>query len=155
MCGRFTLSASPEVIERAFGLDETPQLAPRFNIAPDQAILTLRREDGSRLAEMMRWGLVPSWAKDRSKLPKMINARAETIATKPAYRTSFRRRRCLILADGFYEWKPHPKRRKPHHVRLSGGELFGFAGLYEHSPVFRALRDANFFVMDQIVKRKD
>jgi putative SOS response-associated peptidase YedK len=135
MCGRFTLHTERELLARRFEvkLEGVEDLAPRYNIAPAQSILTVRRHDDSRLAEMMLWGLVPAWAKDRSKLPKMINARVETAATKPAYRGSFRRQRCLILADGFYEWQAHPgpmRGKTPYWISLESGEPFAMAGLW-------------------------
>ena len=135
MCGRFTLHTERELVARRFevSLDGVESLAPRYNIAPAQAILTVHTEDSTRRAEMMHWGLIPAWAKDRSKLPKMINARVETAASKPAYRSSFRRQRCLILADGFYEWQAPalPRHSKtPYWISLAGGEPFAMAGLW-------------------------
>ena len=133
MCGRFTLATSAQEVAEHFGLTEVPALSPRYNIAPAQSIAVVRRpeSDEAPLLELRRWGLIPSWAKDPGIGSRMINARLETAAEKPAFRAAFRRRRCLVPADGFYEWKPHPKRRRPHHVRLATGELFGLAGLFE------------------------
>ena len=135
MCGRFTLHTEKEILSRRFefALEDLAELVPRYNIAPTQSILTLHGGAGSRQAEMMHWGLVPGWTRDRAKLPKMINARVETVASKPSYRESFRHRRCLILADGFYEWQawPAPLRGKtPHWISLSSGEPFSMAGLW-------------------------
>ncbi len=135
MCGRFTLHTEKELLARRFEvkLDGVEGFGPRYNIAPSQSILTVHTRGHERVAELMEWGLVPSWAKDRSKLPKMINARVETVASKPAYRDSFRRRRCLILADGFYEWQAHtgPMRGKtPYWIALESGEPFAMAGLW-------------------------
>jgi putative SOS response-associated peptidase YedK len=133
MCGRFTLATSARQVAEHFGLAEVPELSPRYNIAPNQSIAIVRRttEREAPILEFRRWGLIPSWAKDPGIGSRMINARAETAAEKPAFRAAFRRRRCLVPADGFYEWKPHPKRRRPHHVRLAAGELFSLAGLFE------------------------
>ena len=133
MCGRFTLTTSPQQVAEHFGLAEIPELSPRYNIAPTQAVAVVRGTGADRapVFELRRWGLIPSWAKDPGIGSRMINARIETAAEKPAFRAAFRRRRCLVPADGFYEWKAHPKRRRPHHVRLADGELFGLAGLFE------------------------
>jgi len=133
MCGRFSLATSAQQVAEHFGLTEVPALSPRYNIAPAQSIAAVRRADDrqTRILELRRWGLVPAWARDPGIGSRMINARVETAAEKPAFRAAFRRRRCLVPADGFYEWKPHPKRRRPHHVRLGGGDLFGLAGLFE------------------------
>ncbi len=133
MCGRFTLATSAQQVAEHFGLAEVPELSPRYNIAPTQSVAIVRRPgDGEApVLEFRRWGLIPSWAKDPGIGSRMINARLETAAEKPAFRAAFRRRRCLVPADGFYEWQPHPKRRRPHHVRLTEGELFGLAGLFE------------------------
>ena len=133
MCGRFTLATPAQEVAEHFGLGEVPALSPRYNIAPAQSIAVVRRSESDEvpLLEFRRWGLIPSWAKDPGIGSRMINARLETAAEKPAFRAPFRRRRCLVPADGFYEWKPHPKRRRPHHVRLATGELFGLAGLFE------------------------
>ena len=133
MCGRFTLATPAQEVAEHFGLTEVPALSPRYNIAPAQSIAVVRRPDSDEapLLELRRWGLIPSWAKDPGIGSRMINARLETAAEKPAFRAAFRRGRCLVPADGFYEWKPHPKRRRPHHVRLVTGELFGMAGLFE------------------------
>ena len=133
MCGRFTLTASPEVVERAFGLDETPQLRPRFNIAPGQDVATIQQGEGGRsVLALRRWGLVPFWAKDAKIGARLINARAETLDAKPSYREAFRRRRCLVPADGFYEWAAAGRGpRQPHWVARTDGACFAIAGLYE------------------------
>jgi putative SOS response-associated peptidase YedK len=135
MCGRFTLHTEKEVLARRFrvALDTVQGLEPRYNIAPSQRVLTIREADTRRLAESMRWGLVPSWAKDPSTLPSLINARKETVATKPSFRDAFRRRRCLIPADGFYEWQAPTglsKGKTPYWVSLPTGEPFALAGLW-------------------------
>jgi putative SOS response-associated peptidase YedK len=133
MCGRYSLATPAEQVAEHFGLAEVPALSPRYNIAPAQSVSIVRRpEQGEApILEFRRWGLIPAWAKDPGIGSRTINARVETAAEKPAFRAAFRRRRCLVPADGFYEWKPHPKRRRPHHVRLASGELFGMAGLFE------------------------
>ena len=105
--------------------------APRFNISPTQDVLTVRWEDGRNVGEYMRWGLIPSWAKDMSIGNRAINARAESLAERPIFRTALRRRRCLILADGFYEWTGKCKARQPMRIFLATGEPFAFAGLWE------------------------
>ena len=134
MCGRFTLTATPEDVAREFGLDEAPQLSPRFNIAPSQAIATisLERESGRRVLVPRRWGLIPGWAKDAKIGQRMINARIETLAEKPAFRAAFRARRCLVPADGFYEWAVRAGGAKlPHHMALPGRGCFAIAGVWE------------------------
>lgn len=132
MCGRYTLYTEREVLARRFEV-ELPELAPSYNVAPTQSVVAVRMRQGGRLAMTMRWGLVPFWAKDGEQLPQMINARVESVATRAAYRDSFRRRRCLILADGFYEWEKRlgPGRRKiPHWVRRADGDPFAMAGIW-------------------------
>jgi len=133
MCGRYTLATPAQQVAEHFGLDEVPELSPRYNIAPTQSVAVVRRSSDRQapVLELRRWGLIPPWAKDPAIGSRMINARLETVAEKPAFRAAFRRRRCLVPADGFYEWKPHPKRRRPHHIRLAAGQVFGFAGLFE------------------------
>ncbi|RMF93861.1 MAG: SOS response-associated peptidase [Planctomycetota bacterium] len=137
MCGRFTLRARPAAIVEHFALLPPDildglRLSPRFNIAPGQPVLSIRRDkDGARVPAMVRWGLVPHWAKDPSIGNRMINARAETLAEKPAYRTAFRRRRCLIPADGFYEWHKKDAAKQPYFFHKKDDGLFAFAGLWE------------------------
>lgn len=135
MCGRFTLSVNPEAVALAFDLDAIPDLTPRYNIAPTQstAVVRLSLGEEARVLEFMRWGLVPFWAKDPKIGNRMINARAETAASKPSFRAAFKRRRCLIPADGFYEWRREsadgPK--QPYRICLPDGGLFAMAGLWE------------------------
>lgn len=135
MCGRFSLAADLERIEHALQVRHLGlSLSPRFNIAPTQKVATLTSLDPPRL-EMLRWGLIPSWARDPGLGVRLINARAETVSSKPAFRSALAKRRCLILADGFYEWeqvgtKGRPG-RKPYHIRLVSGDPFAFAGLWE------------------------
>jgi putative SOS response-associated peptidase YedK len=134
MCGRFTLTTSPEELAEHFGLDEAPALPPRFNIAPGQPVATVARgAPGARPALALRlWGLIPPWAADRKISSRMINARIETVAEKPAFRDAFRLRRCLVPADGFYEWAAQGGRaRQPMHVALPGRRCFAIAGLWE------------------------
>lgn len=135
MCGRFTLHTEREVLARRFAvdMDAVDDLAPTYNVAPGQAILTVYAEGTERRAARMRWGLVPSWAKDPASLAPMINARGETVATRASYREPFRRRRCLIPADGFYEWGPGERgssSRRPFWISLATGEPFAMAGLW-------------------------
>lgn len=139
MCGRFTLTVSPQLIEEAFGLfDGLPEaIQPRYNIAPTQTVLALRRTEpaGTPTYCELRWGLVPSWADDLAIGNRMINARSEGIADKPSFRSAFKKRRCLVLADGFYEWQASaggPKTPKqPYHIHRPDRRPFAFAGLWE------------------------
>ncbi|MBE3071621.1 MAG: SOS response-associated peptidase [Acidobacteria bacterium] len=133
MCGRFTLTATPTDIKEAFPEVEVPSdLAPRFNIAPSQPVAVIANTGVNRV-ELYRWGLVPSWAKDPGIGDRLINARAETIAEKPSFRRVYRRRRCLVLADGFYEWRQEPGNRlkTPMYIRLASGRPFAFAGVWD------------------------
>jgi putative SOS response-associated peptidase YedK len=134
MCGRFTLRASTKAIVKAFHLSDAPDLKPRYNIAPTQQIASIRLDSatGTRQLSLLHWGLIPSWADDPSIGNRMINARAETVAVKPAFRSAFKKGRCLILADGFYEWKKTGKTKQPFYIRLKDDEPFAFAGLSEH-----------------------
>ena len=133
MCGRYTLKAGGQELSDLFGLSEEPDLEPRYNIAPTQQIPVVLEEASSdgRALEMMHWGLIPSWAKDPSIGARMINTRAETVSEKPSYRSAFKKRRCLIFADGFYEWARTDDGKQPYHLRLVSGGPFGFAGLWE------------------------
>ena len=135
MCGRFTLRTPAHRLAEAFGVDALPNLAPRYNIAPTQDVVAIRRGDDGRELAMLRWGLIPGWAKDPAIGARMINARAETVAEKPSFRAAFRQRRCLIAADGFYEWRKTaeaPKAPKqPYYIRLESDAPFAIAGLWE------------------------
>lgn len=133
MCGRYELHTHPAALALAFGLAFPPMIRPRYNIAPTQDIPVIRiGQSGARELAQVRWGLVPRWAKDPSIGARMINARAETIAEKPSFRTAFQRHRCLIPADGFYEWKQASSGGKqPIHVGMKDGRPFAFAGLTE------------------------
>ncbi|NDJ18897.1 SOS response-associated peptidase [Myxacorys almedinensis] len=131
MCGRFSQTHSAESIAKLFHLQTIPDWQPRYNIAPTQSIPAIVQSAQHREFKKFRWGLVPSWAKDVSIGSKLINARAETVAEKPSFRDAFRRRRCLILADGFYEWKTQSGQKQPFYIRLKDGSPFAFAGLWE------------------------
>jgi len=133
VCGRFTLTAPPAQVAELFDLDDVPDLRPRFNVAPGQDVATVSAaEGGGRELRLRRWGLVPGWARDPKLGSRMINARSETVAEKPAFRAAFRRRRCLVPADGFYEWAAGARGRKqPHHLRRADAAPFAFAGLWE------------------------
>lgn len=139
MCGRFTLTTSLADIELHFGLLPAPlpfkeMYRPRFNVAPGQNILTVVAVGAAELSRELRWhrwGLIPPWAKEPSIGYRMINARSETVAEKPSFRNAFRRRRCLVPADGFYEWRPEGRRKIPYRFRLRDGSLFALAGLWE------------------------
>lgn len=134
MCGRFVRSTDKDDLQNRFGFTD-PQgvlLKPRYNIAPSQMSLVVIVKDDQRVLKLMRWGLVPFWAKDEKIGYKMINARAEGINEKPSFRTPFKKRRCLVLADGFYEWqKPDKKSKIPYYFRLKSGAPFAFAGLWD------------------------
>lgn len=132
MCGRFALLTHAEALIERFGVEEViKRPEPRYNIAPSQDVTVVVQKETRQLTEM-RWGLVPSWATDVSIGNRMINARVETIAEKPAFRVAFKKRRCLILADGFYEWQKAGKVKVPTHIRLKTREPFAFAGIYEY-----------------------
>jgi putative SOS response-associated peptidase YedK len=135
MCGRFTLFSDGAELARLFGCGYDVPLSPRYNIAPGQPLLVVRHAEGAgpalRQMAMLRWGLIPSWASDANFGFKCINARSETAADKPAYRSAFRHRRCLILADGFFEWQKKGKEKLPFLFRLRDGAPFAFAGLWE------------------------
>jgi putative SOS response-associated peptidase YedK len=134
MCGRFTLRAPAGVIVEQFRLDSRPDVSPRYNIAPTQDVAVVRAAaDGTCALSPMRWGLVPSWSKDPKQGARMINARAETVAEKPAFRAAFKRRRCIVPADGYYEWQnTGGKHKQPYLFHLRDDRPFGFAGLWEH-----------------------
>ena len=134
MCGRFYLDVKREQLQEHYEVPEVPDdLIPRYNIAPSLDILAVRESPGHvREFARLHWGLIPSWAKEEKTHYSMINARAETVASKPAYRNAFRRRRCLIPASGFYEWKPEGKTKQPYAVEMKEHGLFSMAGLWEH-----------------------
>lgn len=133
MCGRFAFYSPSEATAALFGVSSSLTVVPRYNIAPTQFIAGIRRtEDEQSELVMLRWGLVPFWAKDPSIGNRMINARAETVAEKPSFRSAYRKRRCLILADGFYEWRKEGDQKTPYLISLADGSPFAFAGLWEN-----------------------
>jgi putative SOS response-associated peptidase YedK len=131
MCGRYTLTSAPEAIRALFRYDEQPNFPPRFNVAPTQPIGIVRLNEGKRQFALVRWGLLPSWVKDPKAFSLLINARGESVLDKPAFRNAMKRRRCLIPADGFYEWQAGAERKRPFYVRAKAGGLLAFAGLWE------------------------
>lgn len=134
MCGRFGLTRPERLDLQRLGVDALLPQAPRFNIAPGSQILAVRERDGGRIADLVRWGLIPSWARDPDIGSRLANARADTAFDKPAFRSAIRNRRCLIPADVFYEWQvvPGEKRKQPYAVRTRDGEPFAMAGLWEY-----------------------
>ncbi len=132
MCGRFTLTVDPAELQDLFSLSEPAPaaLTRRYNIAPTQPVAVIPNQEPRKL-ELFQWGLIPAWAKDPKIGNSLINARAETVAEKPAFRAAFRRRRCLVLADGFYEWKKTGKAKTPMYIQMKDGAPFAFAGLWE------------------------
>jgi putative SOS response-associated peptidase YedK len=133
MCGRFARHRRQEIIARFIDVDgDLPFLEPSFNIAPTQQVLAVRAAvDGGREMTTMRWGLIPSWAKDDSISAHTSNARAETLLEKPSFKNAFRSRRCLIPADGFYEWSKQGKEKIPYYLRMKSDQPLAFAGLWE------------------------
>ena len=132
MCGRYTRHASWRDLVEYFRILDDPRwnLEPRYNIAPTQQVLIIRNGDNGREPARVRWGLIPHWAKDKSIGNKLINARSETVAEKPSFRDAFKKRRCLVVADGFYEWRKEGAKKQPHLIRLKSGEPIAFAGLW-------------------------
>lgn len=133
MCGRFTRKENMKHVAELLGLPIPPPLAPRYNIAPSQLVACVRTNPDTSEREWveLKWGLVPSWAKDPSVGHKLINARGETVDEKPSFRKAFKQQRCLILADGFYEWKREGKTKQPYYISLKDNRPFAFAGLWE------------------------
>src|SRR2546422_537263 len=133
MCGRFSLKTPVELLSELFQFPEIIPLKPRYNIAPSQDVAVVRRlpDDLDRKLAMLRWGLIPAWAKDPAKARQPINAKSETVAELPTFRAAFRQRRCLIPSDGFYEWKQEGGRKQPVYIRMKDREPFAFAGLWE------------------------
>ncbi len=137
MCGRFTLRSSAQAIADQFQLTFLPELQPRYNIAPTQSVAAVRVAPGSsdvaqRELVLLHWGLIPSWAKDRKLSYSTINARAETVDSKPAFRQAFQKRRCLILCDGYYEWQKTGDHKQPFYIHRRDDRPFALAGLWEH-----------------------
>src|SRR5436190_1128408 len=131
MCGRYLISSSPEAMRRLFGYPEQPNFPPRYNVAPTQPVPIVRLAEGKRQFALVRWGLIPPWVKDPRDFSLLVNARAESVNDKPAFRNAMRRRRCLFPADGFYEWKDDAGRKRPFCVRPRDGAPVAFAGLWE------------------------
>ncbi|HVT81584.1 MAG TPA: SOS response-associated peptidase [Phycisphaerae bacterium] len=132
MCARFVLKKQKQDLEAFFDLRLSMDLVPRFNIAPTQQVLALRETEAGRRGALLTWGLVPRWAKDPKVGAMMVNARAETVGEKPAFRDAYRYRRCLIPADGFYEWEKIGKAKQPWFIYRADGDTAAFAGLWEH-----------------------
>ncbi len=134
MCGRFSQATLVEELAEKFSLASAPQLKPRYNIAATQpvAVIRLSPGDGWRRLDLMRWGLIPAWVKDPTKARQPINAKSETVAELPSFRVAFRQRRCLIPADGFYEWQQQGRYKQPVYICMKDHEPFAFAGLWEH-----------------------
>jgi putative SOS response-associated peptidase YedK len=134
MCGRYTLKTGRKKLAEQFELDDLPDFTPRYNLGPTQDGLVVRTGDapGTRTAAFLRWGLIPSWSKPGGgPAPLLINARSETVASRPAFRDAFKRRRCLVLADGFYEWSRHGSVKQPYYLTINRGEPFAMAGLWD------------------------
>ena len=132
MCGRYTLTTPVEILAEEFGLSgPLPEIPPSYNVAPTEQVAAVIARDGGRRLEMLKWGLIPAWADDPEIGSRMINARSETAHEKPSFRRAFGERRCLIPADGFYEWQRTDNVKKPFHIRMKSGRPFAFAGLWE------------------------
>ena len=132
MCGRYAFFSPAEAVKRIFRVERVPSLEPRYNIAPTQDVPVVRAgKEGRREFAMLHWGLVPFWAKERSIGNRMINARVESVADKPAYRDAFKKRRCLVLTDGWYEWQLAADGKQPWFIRRRDARPFAFAGLWE------------------------
>jgi len=133
MCGRFTLFEADKVLSKEFGVSGVPPLSPRYNIAPSQPIAAVRtpHTGAGRELALLRWGLIPSWSKDPAIGNRLINARAETVQEKPSFRNAFRRHRCLIPTNGFYEWQRQERGKQPYFVRMRDERIFAFAGLWD------------------------
>jgi putative SOS response-associated peptidase YedK len=152
MCGRFTLTVDPAQLQDTFGgYTFPPQFAPRFNIAPTQPVLAIPN-DGKNKADFFVWGLIPSWAKDPSFGNRLINARGETLAEKPSFRGGYKYKRCLIFADGFYEWKKQPGTRTkvPYFIHMKDRQPFAFAGLWDewNSPDGSQVRSSTIITIE-------
>ena len=132
MCGRFVLFSSPEEIKEAFAVQQVRyQVEPSYNVAPTQSVAVVVQREGVNTLEKMRWGLIPAWAKDPAIGSRMINARAETVGEKPSFKRPLKDRRCLVVANGFYEWQKTAQAKIPMFIRLKSGQPFSFAGLYD------------------------
>ena len=142
MCGRYTLSVTPEMLRTLVNVDASLNLQPRYNIAPTQMAPVVRPSEHGRRMDMLRWGLIPSWSKDKAIASKLINARGETVARKPSFRDSYQKRRCLVPVDGFYEWRREGDVKLPFRIGFKGGGPFVFAGLWESWTVPENQEDA-------------
>jgi putative SOS response-associated peptidase YedK len=131
MCGRFVITSAPEALRLLFGYIDQPNFPPRYNVAPTQPVPVVIIGNGARQFRLMRWGLIPAWVKDPRGFALLINARAETVLDKPAFKNAIRRRRCLIPADGYYEWSQSAAHKRPYFIHPRDGQPFGFAGLAE------------------------
>jgi putative SOS response-associated peptidase YedK len=131
MCGRIVITSSPEALRKLFAYADQPNFPARYNVAPTQPVPVVMLENEGRRFRLMRWGLLPSWVKEPKKFALVINARSETVIDKPAFRAAMKRRRCLIPADGYYEWQPAGARKRPFFIHRADGKPLGFAGLYE------------------------
>lgn len=131
MCGRYVIISSPEALRRLFAYSEQPNFPPRYNVAPTQPVPVVILENGIRQFKLMRWGFLPSWVKDPRKFALVINARSETVLEKPSFRNAIRRRRCLLPADGYYEWQASSARKRPFYIRRRDGQPAAFAGVAE------------------------
>ena len=147
MCGRYALYADQALLEAVFEMAGVPDFGASYNIAPTDPILAVTAKEGARAAGLYRWGLVPFWAKEIGRF-STINARAETLADKPAFRTPFKRRRCLVPANGYYEWQQRPGGKQPYYIHAADGGLLAFAGLWDlwHAPGGEAVRSAAIVV---------
>jgi putative SOS response-associated peptidase YedK len=131
MCGRYVITSPPAAIRALFGYPEQPNFPPRYNVAPTQPVPIVRLAEGKRQFALVRWGFIPGWVKDPKTVSLLVNARAESALDKPAFRSAMRRRRCLVPADGFYEWREAGGRKQAYFVRRKDGAPFAFAGLWE------------------------
>lgn len=131
MCGRFVITSAPAALRQVFGYNEQPNFPARYNVAPTQPVPVVIEENGARHFRLMRWGFLPSWVKDPRKFTLLINARSETVREKPAFKNAIRRRRCLIPADGYYEWQTFGQRKQPYFIQPRDRQPFGFAALAE------------------------
>src|SRR5262252_9363970 len=131
MCGRYAIISAPEAIRALFGYEEAPNFPPRYNVAPTQPVPIVQLTEGQRRFALVRWGLLPAWVKDPRSFSLLINARAESVNDKPAFRNAMKRRRCLVPADGFYDWKAEGGRRRPFVVRPKDRAPIAYAGLWE------------------------
>ena len=149
MCGRYTLRTPIDVLAEGFEIEEyQSSITPNYNVAPTQEVAAVVEEDDKRKLEMFHWGLIPSWAKDPAIGNKMINARAETVSEKPSFRSAFKKRRCLILADGFYEWQKTDSGKQPYHIKMQDDSPFAFAGLWETWRDGEEIRSATIITTD-------